>query len=113
MNFDEIPKEMWVTDSNGIPDAIVNPQEILDDGFTLACRLGAARGEQQAINDAIEEVIEKWGDSAKFVFTSSLVQLSRDLVPMVAELAKTATGVDWAKHCEAMLQDNYDPRTVD
>ncbi|MCK1804077.1 hypothetical protein MTQ12_13630 [Brevibacterium sp. R8603A2] len=102
-----------IVDDNGIPDSVINSLEITDAGFTLACRLGAARGDQTAITDAVAEVLHEWDDSARFVFVSALTQLARDLVPMVASLAKASTGVDWHAHCEAMLSDDYDPSKVD
>ncbi|MCK1801785.1 hypothetical protein MTQ12_01755 [Brevibacterium sp. R8603A2] len=111
--MNEHPEELTVVDGEGIPDHVLRPQEVLDAGFTLACRLGAARGDQTAINDAISEVLHTWGDGARYVFVSALTQLSRDLVPMLAELTEAATGVDFAAHCEAMLAAGYDPSTVD
>src|SRR5699024_10369246 len=112
------PKEMTdpqliVVDDNGIPDHIMNPAELTDDGFTLAAKIGASRGEQDKISAAIKEMLDKYPDNPGYVLTSALSQLGRDLVPMVASLAKTATGVDWHAHCEAMLSDDYDPATVD
>jgi len=106
------PETVFLVDRNGTPERVIDRIEITDAGFTLACRLGAARGRQLAISDAINEVIDTWGDAARYVFVSALAQLSGELVPVVASLAKTATGVDWAAHCEAMLSGNYDPRAV-
>lgn len=102
-----------VTDDNGIPDSVLNSDEITDAGFTLALRLGAAGDDQDATSAAIACVLATWDTSAQYVITSALVQLTRDLVPMVASLAKAATGVDWQAHCEAMLSPGYDPASVD
>lgn len=102
-----------VVDDNGIPDHIMNAQDITDDGFDLACKIGASRGNQEHITAAISEMLTKYHDKAGYVFASALTQLGRDLIPMVAELAKTATGIDWAQHCEFMQGDDYDPHTVD
>ncbi|MGN6035057.1 hypothetical protein ACP6NG_06715 [Brevibacterium casei] len=103
-----------IVDDNGIPEAAVNSDAITDAGFTLALRLGAAGDNQDAINKAIASVLREWDQSARYVIVSALVQLTRDLVPMVASLAKASTGVDWHAHCKAMLAPGeYDPRTVD
>lgn len=102
-----------ITDDNGIPETVINSDAITDAGFDLALRLGAAGEDQVAINGAIATVLDEWDESARYVITSALVQLTRDLVPMVASLAKASTGVDWHAHCEAMLNPGYDPATVD
>lgn len=102
-----------ITDGNGIPETVINSDAITDAGFNLALRLGAAGENQDATNDAIAAVLREWGESARYVITSALVQLSRDLVPMVASLAKASTGVDWHAHCAAMLTPGYDPASVD
>lgn len=102
-----------VVDDNGLPDHVINPGEITDDGWTLALKIGASEGAQEPITAAIAEVLTKWGNSAGYVLTSALSQLGRDLVPMVASLAKTTTGVDWHAHCAAMLEPDYNPNTVD
>lgn len=107
------PGHFLVIDDNGIPDHIVNAEELTDDGFNLACRIGAARGDQDQISTAIAEALDKYQDNPHYVFVAALTQLGRDLVPMVASLAKTSTGVDWHAHCAAMLADDYNPHTVD
>lgn len=102
-----------ITDDNGIPDSVLNSDQITDAGFTLALRLGAAGDDQVEINGAIATVLAEWDESARYVIVSALVQLTRDLVPMVASLAKASTGVDWHAHCKAMLNPGYDPASVD
>lgn len=102
-----------ITDDNGIPETVIDSDRITQAGFDLALRLGAAGEDQDAINTAIATVLDEWDESARYVITSALVQLTRDLVPMVASLAKASTGVDWHAHCEAMLSPGYDPATVD
>lgn len=114
-----IPEVITVTDSQGIPDHIINTTEIHDDGFTLALEVGAAAGDQDRITAAVATVVDKWQGHAGYVLANGLTQLARDLVPAVAELTKAATGVDWHAHCEAMLEAHregkteYDPNTVD
>lgn len=110
--MEDLPENVFIVDDNGIPERMMNTLAVTDAGFTLACQLGAARGDQLAVTDAIAEVIHEWDDAARYVFTSSLSQLGRDFIPMVAELAKTSTGVDFAAHCEAMMKPGYDPREV-
>lgn len=105
--------EYIVVDDNGIPETIINSDKITEAGFTLALRLGAAGEDQDAINTAMTTVLHEWDESARYVIASALVQLTRDLVPMVASLAKASTGVDWHAHCAAMLKPGYDPSTVD
>lgn len=102
-----------IVNDNGIPETVIDSDAITDAGFTLALRLGAAGEDQVAINGAIAAVLAEWDESARYVIVSALVQLTRDLVPMVASLAKASTGVDWHAHCEAMLSPGYDPATVD
>lgn len=106
------PENFLVIDSHGIPDHVVNAEEITDDGFTLAARICAARGDQHKITAAISDALDKYQDHPQYVFVSALTQLGRDLVPMVASLCKSATGVDWHAHCEAMLSDDYNPHEV-
>ncbi|WP_278373405.1 hypothetical protein [Brevibacterium casei] len=106
--------EYIVTDDNGIPETIINSAQLTDAGFTLALRMGAAGEDQVAVSGAIAAVLDEWDESARYVIVSALVQLSRDLVPMVADLAKASTGVDFAAHCQAMLAPGeYDPSSVD
>lgn len=106
--------EYIVIDDNGIPETIVDSDKITDAGFDLALRLGAAGDDQVEINGAIAAVLDEWDESARYVIVSALVQLTRDLVPMVASLAKASTGVDWHAHCKAMLAPGeYDPASVD
>lgn len=106
--------DFFVVDNNGIPESVINSDAINEAGFTLALQLGAAGEDQDAINTAIATVLHDWDESARYVIVNALVQLSRDLVPMLASLTKTATGVDWHAHCAAMLAPGeYDPSRVD
>ncbi|NJE65775.1 hypothetical protein EZE58_02520 [Brevibacterium sp. LS14] len=106
--------DFLIVDDNGIPETVVNSDAITDAGFTLALRMGAAGEDQVAVSGAIAAVLDEWDESARYVIVSALVQLSRDLVPMVADLAKASTGVDFAAHCQAMLAPGkYDPAGVD
>ncbi|WP_349828104.1 hypothetical protein [Brevibacterium litoralis] len=111
----DLDQDFTVLDAEGIPDHILNPAEVMNDGWTLALRMGAAHGDQDTTRDALVEYIDKWRPHEGYVLTSALTHLACDLVPMVAGLARAATGVDFPKHCQAMLDkgDDYDPSTVD
>lgn len=109
----DLPPHLTVTDGNGLPDHGLRPQEVLDDGFTLAARIGASRGDQDEVTEATSAVLAKWGDHAGYVLASGITQLGRDLIPMAAEMLKASAGVDWPAHCAAMLEPGYDPTKVD
>lgn len=115
MTFDinDLPEHLTVVDDNGIPDHVMKPGEILDDGFTLALAIGAADGDEATITTAVRDVQTKYGDKAGYVLSSAIVQFSRDLLPAYMQLARTVTGVDFAAHCQQMNNDDYNPQEVD
>lgn len=114
MNPSDIPEHVIITDSNGTPETWVDMPELFDAGMNLALKAGTADGDQQKFSEAVAEVLEQWGtDTARYVIVSAFRTFAIDLVPTIARIAKTTAGVDFAAHCEAMLNPGYDPAVVD
>lgn len=114
MNPSDIPDRVIITDSNGLPETWLDMPELFDAGLDLALKVGAADGDHSKFGEAVTEVLEQWGsDAARYVIVSAFRTFAVDLVPMPTKLAKAATGVDFAAHCEAMLRPGYDPASVD